>query len=60
MLIGKGLNHQDSQSTAIYARLDLDSVRQSVDRATSAMFEAAGIKKAAVVSPITKRKSKAG
>ncbi len=44
VLIGKSLNHKDQQSTAIYARLDLDPVRQAVDRATSAMFEAAGIK----------------
>ncbi|MEJ8813370.1 site-specific integrase [Variovorax ureilyticus] len=49
VLIGKSLNHQDPQSTAIYARLDLDPVRESVDRATSAMFEAAGLKPAAEV-----------
>jgi hypothetical protein len=40
--------------------LDLDPVRQSVERATSAMFEAAGIKTATTVSPITKRKPKQG
>ena len=51
LLIGKSLNHKDQASTAIYARLDLDPVRQSVDRATSAMFEAAGVKpKAAVIA----------
>lgn len=44
VLIGKSLNHQDPQSTAIYARLDLDPVRESVDRAASAMFQAAGLK----------------
>ena len=58
ILIGKSLNHKDQASTAIYARLDLDPVRQSVDRAATAMFEAAGIKTAATVSPITKRKPK--
>jgi integrase len=58
ILIGKSLNHEDQASTAIYARLDLDPVRQSVDRATTAMFEAAGIKKTATVSPIAKRKPK--
>ncbi|MBS0351258.1 MAG: tyrosine-type recombinase/integrase [Proteobacteria bacterium] len=42
-IIGKSLNHISPQSTAIYARLDLDPVRASVDKATKAMFEAAGI-----------------
>lgn len=51
ILIGKSLNHMDPQSTAIYAKLDLDPVRQSVDRATSAMFEAAGVKPTADVIP---------
>lgn len=54
VLIGKSLNHKDQQSTAIYARLDLDPVRQSVDRATSAMFEAAGLKPAAKLLAISK------
>lgn len=49
VLIGKSLNHRDAKSTQIYARLDLDPVRQAVTRATSAMFEAAGIKPAATV-----------
>lgn len=40
-IIGKSLNHKSHQSTAIYARLDLDPVRQSVNAATAAMFEAA-------------------
>ncbi|WP_152220527.1 tyrosine-type recombinase/integrase [Pseudomonas sp. SCB32] len=43
-IIGKSLNHKNLQSTAIYARLDLDPVRQSVETATQAMLEAAGIK----------------
>lgn len=55
LLIGKSLNHKDAASTAIYARLDLDPVRQSVERATSAMFEAAGIKPAATVTPLDER-----
>lgn len=37
----------------IYARLDLDPVRQSVERATSAMFEAANLKPTAHVKPLT-------
>ena len=42
-IIGKSLNHKTHQATAIYARLDLDPVRQSVNTATTAMMEAAGL-----------------
>ncbi|MBP7467330.1 MAG: tyrosine-type recombinase/integrase [Thauera sp.] len=48
-IIGKSLNHKTHQATAIYARLDLDPVRRSVNLATSAMLEAAGLKDAADV-----------
>ena len=41
-IIGKSLNHKDPSTTAIYARLDLDPVRQSVNNATSAIMKAAG------------------
>jgi integrase len=44
-IIGKSLNHKNQQTTAIYARLDLDPVRASVNSATTAMMEAAGLKK---------------
>ena len=44
VLIGKSLNHKTPEATAIYARLDIDPVRQSVVRATSSMFAAAGVK----------------
>lgn len=54
-IIGKSLNHQSQQTTAIYARLDLDPVRQSVNTATSAMMEAAGLKQTAEVTPLKKR-----
>lgn len=55
-IIGKSLNHKSPQATAIYARLDLDPVRQSVNTATSAMLEAAGLKDAAdIVTLPTKR-----
>ena len=37
LLIGKSLGHRDTRSTAVYARLTLDPVRQSVERATDAM-----------------------
>lgn len=45
-IIGRSLNHKSTSTTAIYARLDLDPVRESVQRATSAMFAAAGLKPA--------------
>jgi len=46
-IIGKSLNHKSQQATAIYARLDLDPVRASVNTATAAMLQAGGIKGAA-------------
>jgi integrase len=58
-IIGKSLNHKTHQATAIYARLDLDPVRQSVNTATSAMLEAAGLKGGAQVVPIKKGKTAA-
>lgn len=42
-IIGKSLNHKSQQATAIYARLDLDPVRASVEKATEAMLRAAGL-----------------
>lgn len=42
-IIGKSLGHKSHQATAIYARLDLDPVRHSVNTATAAMFDAARI-----------------
>ena len=44
-VIGKSLGHKSQQATAIYARLNLDPVRESVERATDAMMLAAGRKK---------------
>lgn len=41
-IIGKSLGHNDLASTQIYARLQLDPVRESVARAGAAMLEAAG------------------
>lgn len=48
-IIGKSLNHKSLQATRIYARLDLDPVRQSVNTATQAMLEAAGSKESVTV-----------
>ncbi|TXG97398.1 MAG: DUF4102 domain-containing protein [Rhodocyclaceae bacterium] len=55
-IIGKSLNHKSQQATAIYARLDLDPVRQSVNTATAAMLEAGGLKPVAEIKPIRTRK----
>ncbi len=37
--IGKSLGHKNSDSTKIYARLNLDAVRSSMEKATEAMLE---------------------
>lgn len=58
-IIGKSLNHKTHQATAIYARLDLDPVRQSVNTATAAMLEAAGLKEGANVLPLPTKRSAA-
>jgi len=55
-IIGKSLNHKSQQTTAIYARLDLDPVRASVNSATAAMMEAGGLKKPAKVVKFSKGK----
>mgnify|MGYP002623274897 FL=1 len=39
-IIGKSLGHKSQAATAVYARLNLDPVRESVDRATEAMLAA--------------------
>jgi integrase len=39
-VIGKSLNHKNPSTTSIYARLDLDPVRTSIDKAVAAMLEA--------------------
>lgn len=59
VIVGKSLNHKSQDSTRIYAQLDLDPVRQSVDRATSAMFEAAGVKSGAQVLALPSSDAKA-
>lgn len=48
-IIGKSLNHKNQNTTAIYARLDLDPVRDSVNKATSAMMGAGGLTNVAKV-----------
>jgi len=51
-IIGKSLGHKNMATTLVYARLDLDPVRASVNMATAAMMEAAGLKQAAEVTQI--------
>jgi integrase len=40
-LIGRTLNHKDISTTLIYARLNIDPIRQSMEAATSALLNAA-------------------
>ncbi len=47
LIVGKSLGHKSAQATAVYSRLDLDPVRKSVETATGAILEAAGVKKTA-------------
>jgi transposase InsO family protein len=56
-IIGKSLNHKNQNTTAIYARLNLDSIRDSVNTATSAMLAAAGLKTSADVVKIRQKKA---
>ncbi|MBX9785741.1 MAG: tyrosine-type recombinase/integrase [Alphaproteobacteria bacterium] len=41
-MIGRSLGHKSSQSTAVYARLNIDPVRESVEKATQAMLQVVG------------------
>ena len=54
VIIGKSLGHKSPDSTMIYSRLDLDPVRASLNTATSAMLEAAGVKKPGKVVKLRK------
>ena len=42
-IIGKSLSHKSLAATQIYARLNLDPVRESVNKATDAMLTAGGV-----------------
>jgi len=41
-VIGKSLGHKSQRATEVYARLNLDPVRASMEAATAAMFERSG------------------
>jgi integrase len=51
-VIGKSLAHKNVSTTAIYARLHLDPVRDAMSKATSAMMEAGKIKAPAKITNI--------
>jgi integrase len=55
VIIGKSLGHKNPQTTAVYARLDLDPVRESMERAGSAILVAARAKPAANVRQMKTR-----
>lgn len=60
-IIGKTLAHKNVSTTAIYARLNLDPVRESMQKATTAMRAAGGLLPAADVVRLKPGKvSKAG
>ena len=57
VVIGASLGHKDVSTTAIYARLSVDPVRDAVEKATGAMLSAAGLGPKAAVVKLPKRKT---
>lgn len=49
-VIGKSLGHTSLSATAVYARLTVDPVRQSVEQAVGAMLEAGGVVNGSIVN----------
>lgn len=56
-IIGKSLNHKSVQATAIYARLDIDPVRDSVTRAVDDLLAAGGVSTPGEVVPFERKSS---
>jgi integrase len=54
-IIGKSLGHKSHQATAVYARLDLDPVREAMETATAAMLKAAKREPSGSVPPLKQR-----
>jgi integrase len=54
-IIGRALGHKNVATTAVYARLDVDPVRQSLEAATQAMLTAAAGKTSTRALPPAKR-----
>ncbi len=55
-LIGKVLNHRDVSTTAIYARLNLNPVRQALERQATKMLEAAAPPRTPSVRPAARNR----
>lgn len=55
-MIGRTLAHKNVSTTAIYARLNLDPVRESTQKATTAMMAAGGLPPLAQITSIGKKK----
>ena len=56
-IIGKSLNHKNQNTTAIYARLDLDPIRESVNAANDAMLMAGDTAAAPEVLKFNRKKA---
>ncbi|HVW96131.1 MAG TPA: site-specific integrase [Mucilaginibacter sp.] len=52
-IIGKSLGHRSPEATQIYARLHIDPIRASVEKATNAMFSFSGKDSATNINPIS-------
>jgi len=55
-VIGKSLGHKNIATTTIYARLNLDPVRESMNSAVNAMLVAGGVKKKGEVKELPGKK----
>ncbi|MBU2820337.1 site-specific integrase [Acidithiobacillus caldus] len=58
-VIGKGLGHQSQATTAVYARLAQEPVRDAMEKGAAAILAAAGVTNPAKVVPIKKGKCSA-
>jgi integrase len=56
LIVGRSLGHKSPSASAVYAHLSIDPVRASMERATSAMLVAGGVKQAATVANVGRRK----
>lgn len=59
-MIGRTLAHQNVSTTAIYARLNLDPVRESMQKAASAMLAAGGLLPTAEIKSLKRRQAAGG
>lgn len=55
-MIGRTLAHKNVSTTAIYARLNLDPVRESMQKAATAMMAAGGLLPLAQITGLTRKK----